>query len=70
MGVFRFDGHGEMYLDTAYPGFTPERVKENCSFDLNISRVRSRVRGETLPPGRREIELFPTVIGPEGVFLV
>ncbi|MCL6447800.1 MAG: acyl CoA--acetate/3-ketoacid CoA transferase subunit beta [Armatimonadetes bacterium] len=65
MGVFRFDENGEIYLDTVHPGFTPEQVKENCSFDLNISRVR----GETLPPGRREIELLYTVIDPEGVFL-
>ena len=32
------DDDGIMYLDTVHPGFTPEQVKENRSFDLNISR--------------------------------
>ncbi|QGU00079.1 3-oxoadipate CoA-transferase subunit B [Candidatus Syntrophocurvum alkaliphilum] len=65
MGVFRFDENGEMYLDTVHPGYTPEDVKESCSFDLNISRVS----GETLPPTYKEIELLYNTIDPEGIFL-
>ncbi len=65
MGVFRFDEEGEMYLDTYHPGTTPEMVKENCSFDLNISRVS----GETELPTHEEIELLYKVIDPEGIFL-
>ncbi|NLL86986.1 MAG: acyl CoA--acetate/3-ketoacid CoA transferase subunit beta, partial [Syntrophomonadaceae bacterium] len=65
MGVFRFDENGEMYLDTVHPGFTPEQVKENCSFDLNISRCK----GETEPPSVQEIELLYTKVDPEGIFL-
>lgn len=65
MGVFRFDEEGIMYLDTVHPGFTAEQVKENCSFDLNISRVS----GETLPPTRQELELLYKTVDPEGIFL-
>jgi len=65
MGVFRFDENGVMYLDTVHPGFTVEQVKDNVSFDLNISRVR----GETELPTKREIELLYNVVDPEGIFL-
>jgi len=65
MGVFRFDEEGVMYLDTVHPGFTPEQVRCNCSFDLNISRVR----GETKPPTYEELELLYTKVDPAGIFL-
>ena len=65
MGVFYFDENGEMYLDTVHPGFTKEQVRENCSFDLNISRVR----GETAPPTYEELELLYQRVDPEGIFL-
>ena len=65
MGVFRFDEEGVMYLDTVHPGFTPEQVRDNCSFDLNISRVR----GETKPPTYEELELLYTKVDPAGIFL-
>ncbi|MEN6390513.1 MAG: CoA-transferase [Syntrophomonas sp.] len=65
MGVFRFDDDGIMYLDTVHPGFTPEQVKDNCSFDLNISRCK----GETVPPTYAELELLYKVVDPEGIFL-
>lgn len=65
MGVFRFDENGEMYLDTYHPGFSAEQVKDNCSFDLNISRVR----GETKAPTFGELDLLYKTIDPEGIFL-
>jgi glutaconate CoA-transferase subunit B len=65
MGVFRFDENGVMYLDTVHPGFTVEQVKDNCGFDLNISRVK----GETLPPTYEELDLLYKVVDPEGIFL-
>lgn len=65
MGVFRFDDDGVMYLDTVHPGYTPEQVKENCSFDLNISRVT----GETKPPTYEELDLLYSTVDPEGIFL-
>jgi len=65
MAVFRFDEEGVMYLDTVHPGFTAEQVKDNVSFDLNISRVK----GETPPPTYADLELLYTVVDPEGIFL-
>lgn len=65
MGVYRFDEEGVIYLDTFHPGFTPEDCKENCSFDLNISRVK----GETLTPTFKELELLYNKIDPEGIIL-
>lgn len=66
MGVFRFDEEsGEMYLDTYHPGFTPQDVKDNCNFDLDISKVS----GETKPPTYHELELLYKEIDPEGIFL-
>lgn len=65
MGVYRFDDDGIIYLDTVHPGFTPEQVKENCMFDLNISRVS----GETKPPTYDELELLYKTVDPEGIFL-
>jgi glutaconate CoA-transferase subunit B len=65
MGVFRFDDDGIMYLDTYHPGFSAEQVKDNCSFDLNISRVS----GETIPPTYGELDLLYKVVDPEGIFL-
>jgi glutaconate CoA-transferase subunit B len=65
MGVFRFDENGVMYLDTVHPGFTAEQVKDNCSFDLNISRCK----GETERPTVEEIELLYNRVDPEGIFL-
>lgn len=65
MGVFRFDEKGVMYLDTVHPGFTPQQVKNNCSFDLNIARVK----GETEPPSYEELYLLYNRVDPEGIFL-
>ncbi|MCW2276838.1 CoA-transferase subunit beta [Heliophilum fasciatum] len=65
MAVFRFDEEGIMYLDTVHPGFTPEDVLNNVSFDLNISRCR----GVTEPPTQEEIDLLYHKIDPEGIFL-
>lgn len=65
MGVFHFDDDGVIYLDTVHPGFTPEQVKDNCMFDLNISRVS----GETKPPTYLDLELLYKTVDPEGIFL-
>lgn len=65
MGVFRFDENGLMYLDTVHPGYTAEQVKDNCSFDLNISKCK----GETEKPSVEEIDLLYKTVDPEGIFL-
>lgn len=65
MGVFRFDGNGEMYLDTHHPGASVAKIQENCGFDINVSRVR----GETKPPSYAELDILYNTIDPEGIFL-
>lgn len=65
MGVYRFDENGEMYLDTFYPGFSPEECRSNCCFELNISRVR----GETPTPTYEELDLLRNTIDPEGIII-
>ena len=66
MGVFRFDDvSGCMYLDTCHPGKTPVEIKEQCQFDLDVTRVN----GETKPPTREELRLIHEVLDPEEIFI-
>ena len=65
MGVCRFDENGIMYLESFHPGITPEKVRENCSFDLNISRVK----GETPHPTYRQLYALREFVDPERLFL-
>lgn len=66
LGVFRFDDEsGRMYLDTYHPGTTVEQIKEQCQFDLDVSRVS----GETLPPTKNELYLIHDVLDPQEIFI-
>lgn len=65
MGVFRFDEDGIMYLETHHTGVTPEQVNENCSFDLDISKVT----GETKRPTYRELFILREIVDAERIFL-
>jgi glutaconate CoA-transferase subunit B len=65
MAVYRFDENGIMYLETHHPGVTVQQVKENCNFDLNISRVK----GETPPPTYKELFTLREFVDPELIFL-
>lgn len=65
MGIFKFDENGEIYLETYHAGLSPEQVRENCSFDLNISRVI----GETKKPTYRELFVVREFVDPERIFL-
>lgn len=40
-------------------------VIDNVGFELNVSRVK----GETLPPTKEQVELLYNKIDPEGIFL-
>jgi glutaconate CoA-transferase subunit B len=65
MAVYRFDEQGIMYLETYHPGVAVQQVKENCNFDLNVSRVK----GETPPPTYRELFILREFVDPELIFL-
>ncbi|NPV91378.1 MAG: acyl CoA--acetate/3-ketoacid CoA transferase subunit beta [Firmicutes bacterium] len=41
LGIMRFDDETKlMYVDQCFPGVTPEMIKENTSFDIDISRAK------------------------------
>lgn len=65
MAIYRFDENGIMYLETHHPGVTVEQIKDNCSFDLNVSKVK----GETLHPTYRELFVLRELVDPELIFL-
>lgn len=65
MGVYRFDEEGIIYLDSYHPGVTVDQIKENCGFELNVSRVT----GETHHPTYRELFVLREFVDPELIFL-
>jgi glutaconate CoA-transferase subunit B len=65
MGVYRFDENGIIYLATSHPGVAVEQIKENCSFDLNVSRVT----GDTPSPTYKELFVLREFVDPELIFL-
>jgi len=65
MGVYRFDDHGVIYLETAHPGITVDQIKDNCGFELNVSRVT----GDTPRPTYRELFVLREFVDPELIFL-
>lgn len=65
MGVYGFDEQGIIYLKTIHPGVTEAQVKENCGFDLNVSRLE----GETPHPTYRELFVLREFVDPELIFL-
>jgi glutaconate CoA-transferase subunit B len=65
MGVYRFDDNGIIYLETHHPGVSVEQVKENCGFNLNVSKVK----GETPKPTYRELFVLREFVDPELIFL-
>ena len=65
MGIFRFDPDGIMYLDSFHPDVTIEKIRDNCDFNLNISRVK----GETPYPSYRELFVLREFVDPECIFL-
>jgi glutaconate CoA-transferase, subunit B len=66
LGVFRFDEEtGRIYLDTCHPGATVDQIKEQCQFDLDVSRVS----GETSPPTEEDLHLIHEVLDPEQIFI-
>lgn len=65
LGVLRFDERTKRaYLAYHHPRVTPEQVKENTGFELDVSRAK-----ETEPPTEREIKILREKVDPEGIFL-
>lgn len=65
MGIFRFDEETkEMVLYSVHPGVTPERVRENLSWDLKLAPELST----TEPPTKEQVEIM-RVLDPYGLYL-
>lgn len=59
LGVLGFGDDKRMYLEEYFPGVTPEKVKENTGFDLDVSRAV-----ESTPPEREVLEILINKVDP------
>ena len=64
LGVYKFDGDGEMYLASLHPGVTVDDVRENCSWDMAIADDVV----ETPTPSSEELRLIREDLDPEGIY--
>lgn len=63
--TFRFDDETKkMYLESYYPGFTPEAIQEEINFTIDLSRAF-----EAVPPTEHELEILRTQCDPERMVL-
>ncbi len=65
MGIIRFNEKTKRaYLDSYFPGLTPEILADNTGFKLDISQAV-----ETEKPTEKEIQTLRGVVDPDGIFL-
>lgn len=65
LGILRFDERTKQaYLASYHPTVTPEQVKDNTGFELDVSRAVM-----TEPPTETEIKILRKKVDPEGIFL-
>jgi glutaconate CoA-transferase subunit B len=62
---FRFDdATKKMYLHSYYPGFTPEAIQEEISFEVDLTRAT-----EAKPPTEHELNILRTQCDPDRMVL-
>jgi len=62
---FRFDdATKKMYLHSYYPGFTPEAIQEEISFEVDLTRAT-----EAKPPTEHEVNILRTQCDPDRMVL-
>ena len=62
---FRFDDTTKkMYLHSYYPGFTPEAIQEEISFEVDLTRAT-----EAKPPTEHEVNILRTQCDPDRMVL-
>ncbi len=64
LGAYRFDGSGQMYLESLHPGATVEQVRENTSWDIAVGDGVA----ETPPPTDQELKLIREDLDPDGIY--
>ena len=63
--LMKFDAETHaMYLDSYYPGVSPQKVAENTGFELDISRAR-----EAEPPTEKELRILRDEVDPQRLIL-
>jgi glutaconate CoA-transferase, subunit B len=64
LGVYRFSPVGRMYLASTHPGVTVEEVRDNTSWDLDVTDDLE----ETRVPSSEELRLVREELDPEGIY--
>lgn len=64
LGVYHFDGEGEMRLDSLHPGITLEEVQGQMAWQPAMAKRLI----ETAPPTSEELRLVREVLDPEGIY--
>jgi glutaconate CoA-transferase subunit B len=64
LGIWRFDGEGEMQLDSLHPGASLDEVRANTGWE---PRFGDRLT-ETSPPSREELRLVREELDPGGAY--
>lgn len=65
MAIMGFDKTSKkMFLESYYPGMTPEQILENMEFEVDISKAK-----ELSPPTNEEIKVLREKCDPQGLIL-
>ncbi len=65
MAIMGFDKITKrMFLESYYPGITPDQILENMAFDVDISQAK-----ELLPPTSEEIKILREKCDPQGLII-
>ena len=63
--LMKFDNESHaMYLDSYYPGVSPQKVAENTGFELDLSRAR-----QAEPPTEKELRILREEVDPQRLIL-
>ncbi|MEX1294729.1 MAG: CoA-transferase [Candidatus Limnocylindrales bacterium] len=65
LGVYHFDDHGEMRLDSLHPGHSLDDVRAAMEWEVRVSPDL----GQTPPPSDEELRLMREVLDPERRYL-
>jgi glutaconate CoA-transferase subunit B len=65
LGVYRFDGSGEMTLAALHPGVSVEQVRDQTGWALDVTATPA----STPPPTSEELRLLREELDPEGAYL-
>jgi glutaconate CoA-transferase subunit B len=65
LGIFNFDGNGEMFLESLFPGVSVEEVQKNIQWELKVAKDIKKVD----PPRLEVLRILREEIDPLGLYL-